>query len=450
MTEPTARSVALDALLLTAEEGRFMHAVLDGLLQKYAWMSPEDRALLTRLVHGTLEYQIQLDRVIGTYSTVKVRRMKPVVREVLRMSVYQLLYLDRIPARAVCFEAVELTKKRGFAGLSGFVNGVLRHIAGEREQILSSVSGSSDLSFRYSMPEWIVNLLLAGYGREKTVRILESFLTVHPVCIRLNGSRFASADEREKAVRELAQSVHVERSPYRNDILYLSGIDRLADLEIIRSGRAFVQDLSSALSVTAADPQPGNIVFDVCAAPGGKSIEAADLLAGTGHVTAMDLRADKVELIRENIRRSGMKNVEAAVRDAAVFDPALAEQADIVLADLPCSGLGVIGGKPDIRLHATEEGCRELAALQKTILDNVSAYVKHGGRLVYSTCTVNPAENGENRLYFLNRHPEFHPLPLRLLPQDTEGCGTQQEGWLQLLPGVHPCDGFFIAAFEKE
>lgn len=450
MTETDARSAVLDCLLLVSEKGKFLHTVLNAALSKYAWMSSQDRAFLSRLLHGTLEYQIQEDGILDQISSVRTDKMNPVIRNILRMSVYQILYLDRVPDSAVVNEAVNLTRKRGFTGLTGFVNGVLRKIGREKTVILKQISGSSDLSFRYSVPQWMVNIFLRETGREKTETILKTFLSVSPVCVRLGNSLLRDPQKTEEWLKKTEKEAKAVFSPYRKDILYLSGFDRLEDISLIRSGNAFVQDFGSVLAVTAADPKKEDIIFDVCAAPGGKSLEAADIMDGTGSVRAMDISEEKAGIIRENIEKSGLKNIRAEVRNAEIYDASLNSGADIVLADLPCSGLGVLGRKPDIKLHASEEGCRELALLQRRILDNVCRYVKKGGRLVYSTCTIDPAENEENREYFLKKHPEFTCSDLSGIFSFFSGEETLKQGYIQLLPGIHPCGGFFIAAFHKK
>ena len=452
MIKENARSVALDCLMLTVEEGQFSHAVLNGARAKYAWMTPEDRSFFTRLVHGTLEYLIQADRILNARSSVKVRKMKPAVRNILRMSVYQLLYLDRIPARAVISEAVNLTAARGLHGLKGFVNAVLRRGSAEREGIPKEIAESRDLSYRYSCPEWIPALLEKQYGRARTELALEAFLQPQPLWFRRNRT-MERRNENEAARPAASAGSGAENScPWCPDVIGLRDGGKLREPELLNSGAGWIQDLSSAIALRAAAPAPGMTVIDLCAAPGGKSMAAADLMEDSGIVRAFDLTEGKVELIRENAVRNGFSCIRAEQNDARIFREDLEGTADLVIADLPCSGLGVMGRKPDIRLNASPEGIASLAALQKEILRNAVRFVRPGGKLLYSTCTMTFAENDENRAWLFQNYPELSPVDLTgTLPELSEvpGAETLKEGWFQILPGALPCDGFFFSLYRK-
>ena len=440
MTKENARSVALDCLMLTVEEGQFSHAVLNGARAKYAWMTPEDRSFFTRLVHGTLEYMIQADRILDARSSVKVRKMKPAVRNILRMSVYQLLYLDRIPARAVINEAVNLTAARGLHGLKGFVNAVLRRISSEREMILKDIAESKDLTYKYSCPGWIVSLLVKQRLSE------EASAVPGPA----GSSENAGSSSADGSAETGARSDNA--CPWDPDIFELRDGGKLKDPELLTGGAGWIQDLSSAIAVRAAAPAPGMTVIDLCAAPGGKSMAAADLMGNTGLIRAFDLTEAKVELIRENASRNGFSCIQTDKNDARIFREDLEGTADLVIADLPCSGLGVIGRKPDIRRNASPEGIASLAALQREILSAAVRYVKPGGKLLFSTCTMTFAENDENRAWILASFPELTPVDLGAelpLLMEVPGAETLKEGYFQILPGALPCDGFFFSLFRK-
>ena len=441
------RELILGILLEITRDGEYAHIALRNTLSKYQYLEKRERAFITRVVEGTLEHMMEIDYIINQFSKVKVNKMKPVIRTILRSAVYQILYMDSVPNSAVCNEAVKLAVKKGFVNLKGFVNGVLRNIDRNVNDIQYPKQDNmvEYLSIKYSMPTWILEKWKKTYDWETIERILQGFLQEKGTIIRCNLNRISKEDLKKKLE---AEGVTVTQHPYLEYALEISGYDYLGDLESFEDGDFQVQDLSSMLVAEIAAPKEGDYVIDVCAAPGGKSLHIADKLHGTGHVEARDLTDYKVDLIWDNIERSQMKNVEAVRHDALVYDEDSEEKADIVIADLPCSGLGVIGKKADIKYKMTEETQRELAKLQKNILQIVHRYVKPGGTLVYSTCTINEEENMKNVRWFLQQNPEFESVSVEpVLCEELKK--SVKEGCLQLLPGIHESDGFFIAAFRK-
>lgn len=434
------RELALDVLYEILEKGGYSHVVLNQALSKYQYLEKQDRAFITRVTEGTLEYLIQIDYVLDRFSKVNTKKMKPLIRTLMRMSVYQLLYMDRIPDSAVCNEAVKLAEKRRFQGLKGFVNGVLRTISRQKEQM-----DFPDLSIKYSIPSWILSLWSQTYDQDVMETMLSYFLTEHPLTVRCNHNSRKKAD----IISSLeSQGVKVTESRLLDSVLYLEQIDYPESLEAFLKGWIQVQDLSSCLVGLAACPREGDRVLDVCGAPGGKSLHIADLLRGTGHVEVRDISSHKVNMIRENIARSGFTNISASQWDALEFDPSFDRQADIVIADLPCSGLGILGKKPDIKEKMTLDGLKALAELQRKILSVVYQYVKPGGILVYSTCTIDRKENEENVAWFLERYP-FQPVNIEGRLGEELKSDTMREGYIQLLPGIHPCDGFFLSVMQR-
>lgn len=441
------RELILGILLEITRDGEYAHIALRNTLSKYQYLEKRERAFITRVVEGTLEHMMEIDYIINQFSKIKVNKMKPVIRTILRSAVYQILYMDSVPNSAVCNEAVKLAAKKGFVNLKGFVNGVLRNIDRNVNDIQYPKQDNmvEYLSIKYSMPTWILEKWKKTYDWETIERILQGFLQEKGTIIRCNLNRISKEDLKKKLE---AEGVTVTQHPYLEYALEISGYDYLGDLESFEDGDFQVQDLSSMLVAEIAAPKEGDYVIDVCAAPGGKSLHIADKLHGTGHVEARDLTDYKVDLIWDNIERSQMKNVEAVRHDALVYDEDSKEKADIVIADLPCSGLGVIGKKADIKYKMTEETQRELAKLQKNILQIVHRYVKPGGTLVYSTCTINEEENMENVRWFLQQNPEFESVSVEpVLCEELKK--SVKEGCLQLLPGIHESDGLFIAAFRK-
>ncbi len=390
------RELIYAALLSITRDGAYSHIVLQDTLNKYQYLSKQERSFFTRECQGTLEHMLWIDSVIDRFSKVKGSKMKPQIRTILRSSVYELLYMDSVPASATCNEAVKLAKKKGFSSLGGFVNGVLRSI--EREKDAPSLpnpetSPMEYLSLNYSMPIWILNLWKDRYSREELEEMLSAFQTEAPTAIRVNTRQITPEQLKAQLEKEGAKVEEVANLP---EAFFLSDYDYLEALPSFRQGLFYVQDLSSMEVGRLINPAPEARCLDVCAAPGGKSIHLAQLLKETGFVEARDLTEKKVALIRENSKRCGLTNLEAKVADATVFYPEDEEAADVVLADVPCSGLGVLGKKPDIKYRITLEETKALARLQRQILDTVCRYVKPGGKLLYSTCTVNPMENEEN------------------------------------------------------
>ncbi len=427
------RELVLAILLSVTRDGEYSHIVISDVLGKYQYLTKKERAFVTRVAEGTLEHMIELDYIIDCFSKVKVKKMKPVIRCILRSSVYELCYMDAIPPSATCNEAVKLARKKGFASLTGFVNGVLRNIGRNLSAIRypdETAEPVRSLSVRYSMPEWIVELWMKEYGSAQTKEILAAFLKEAQLSIRANLTKTTPGKLKEILESEGLEVAPDDELPYA---FYISGIDYLQSLESFSDGLFYVQDISSMKVAETAEPRQGDYVIDVCAAPGGKSIQLAELLAGTGRVKACDLTEYKVGLIEENIRRCGLTNIEAVQRDATVFDEEDKEQADIVIADLPCSGLGVLRKKKDIRYRMTPAQAEELAALQKKMLQVVCRYVKPGGTLMYSTCTIHKAENEDNVNWFLEKQPEFTLVSME-----------------QILPTQGNCDGFFIAKLRKK
>lgn len=425
------RELILDILIQITRDGEYSHIALKNALDQYQYLEKQERAFIARVVNGTLERMIELDYIINQFSKVKVSKMKPVIRTILRSAVYQLKYMDSVPASAACNEAVKLAAKRGFGSLRGFVNGVLRNISRNLPDI--SYPSEEDMlysfSVRYSVPEWILGQWLAEYGKETVRAMAEEFLKEKPVTVRFHPDRI-SKEELMRKLKEEGVSVKEDAElPY---VLHLSGLDYLMKLESFQKGYFQVQDVSSMQVAQWAAPEEGSYIIDVCAAPGGKAIHLAEMLRGTGHVEARDLTEYKIGMIRENILRSGMTNIEAVQMDARLRDEASVGKADIVIADLPCSGLGVLGRKPDLKYKMTQDTQRELVKLQREILSVSAEYVKQGGKLIYSTCTIHKEENEDNAAWFARQFPEFH---------------LQRER--QTLPGRDSGDGFYIAMFLR-
>lgn len=454
------RNLILDILIEINENNGFTHIVLSDALRKYQYLTGQDRAFVSRVVRGTVERKITLDYIIDSYSSIRTAKMKPVIRNVLRMSVYQIVYMDGVKDYGACDEAVKIIIKRGFKNLRGFVNAVLRKISASKEAI--AYPDESDLirclSIRYSTPEWIVAKWLQIYGREAAEGMLVAQFAHRELTIRCNTARIT---REELSARLIAQGIKVRESEFLKEALVISEYDYLEKIKEFNEGLFFVQDISSMLVSHIAAPKDNSYVIDLCAAPGGKSMHMAELLNGTGCVEARDVSVAKVQLIKDNIARLELENVAATVMDATKRDEMSVGKADVVIADLPCSGLGIFSKKPDIKYHATPEGVVALSQLQKNILKTSADYVKPGGVLIYSTCTVTPEENEENIRWFLDNFPFRLDSIDDYIPEAFKS-DTTEKGYLQLLPGVFKNtengddeileghDGFFIARFLRK
>ena len=418
------RAIVLEILIQSENETTLTGMLIHDVLKRYAYLSARDRAFIKNLAEGTVERRITLDYIINSFSKVKTNKMKNVVREVLRMSTYQIYFMTRVPQSAVCNEAVKLIRKKHMNGLTGFVNGVLRSIASNRIDLATI----ENLSVKYSMPEWIVKRFESEFGTEKAEKILQASIGSRPVYIRTNVSRIKPS---ELKVMLEDEGVNVKSVEGREYAFEISGFDRLGSLQSFNDGLFSVQDLSSMSVGELASPQEGMYVIDMCAAPGGKTCHAAELMMGTGIVDSRDVSDKKTELIVENKERLALKNIKISVKDATVFDAESKEKADIVIADLPCSGLGVIGRKNDLKYRVKPEDIDELAALQKVILKNAVQYVKPGGKLVFSTCTITKEETTDQARYL------------------EEVLGLRRGEERKFLPDVNGSDGFYAIEMLK-
>ncbi len=474
MEKVNTREIVYDMLDAVIRQQRKAGDVASGALAVYAWMEKRDRAFMSRLFRGVLEYRQQLDQVIGAFSSVRLEKMKPAVRLLLEMGAYQILYMDHVPDSAACNETVKLAKKRAPRGLAGFVNGVLRQIARRKENIpvpSRETDPAGWLSYHCSLPLWLAQMWITERGFDTALQIGEAALKQQDICVRVRP--FSQQDEsgqqtdRTSLIRELKEAgMSVEPGRiFPEDALHIRGVDTLLQVPAFLDGRLTVQDESSMIPARIAGIGPADTVIDLCAAPGGKSAHAADLMyeacrdqfqqetdSGSypeGRVFARDISEAKTARIMENMKRLHLGNVEVQEADALVMREQDRESADVVLADLPCSGLGVLGKKPDIKLHMDPEQIRSLAALQREMLTVAASYVKPGGTLVYSTCTVSKAENEDNLSWFLEHFPFETDPAARFLPSNAEYL-QKEAGYIQVLPGECGADGFFAVRLKKK
>lgn len=446
------RERALKIINSVLEEGKLSHIVLKQQLDDMESCadSGQQKAFVTRLAMGTIEKKITLDYVINGFASTKIQKMKPFIRGLLRMSVYQLLFMDSVPDSAACNEAVKLAKAHRYGGLAPFVNGVLRNIARQKDSIAYPDSRKDHygaLSVRYSVPVWILKKWEASYGRKTLLAMLGSLERVaSKTCLRINTSRA----DREEVLRLLSadsDGKKPEQSSFAANVVTMES-GNVTKMTAFQKGYVQVQDVSSVLAGQISGVQEGAFCMDLCASPGGKTCHLADLLRGTGRVLAGDISQEKIGLIKENLKRCGFDNVCLRVWDAMEPDERYFGKADLVLADVPCSGLGVLRNKPDIRYRLKEEDIGELANMARKILTCAVKYLKQGGTLLFSTCTITREENEVNRRWLLENF-DLDPVDISgELSAELLAIGNNQEtareGYLQLMI-TDDYDGFFLS-----
>ena len=431
----TARDTALSALIACRRQNAWSDGALRELIRRDR-LDQRDAALAARLCYGVLQNRILLDHWIEGFLKGSLPQLQPVVLDILRLAVYQLRFMDKVPDSAAVNEAVNQTKRLANARAAGLVNGVLRNMLRNPDRL----SLPQELWIRYSHPEELVELLRGNVGEEKLERLLACHNSAPNACLQINTLR-TDAETVRKLLAE--EGIGSEPHPWLPGCLVLqSGSPERT--RAYRDGLYYVQDPAARLAVLAAGLEPGMKVLDCCAAPGGKSFAAALAMKDEGWITACDLHPHKIPLIEKGVERLGFGSIRALSRDAGEHFPEWDGAFDAVLADVPCSGLGVIRKKPDIRYKDLNQ-LQALPALQSRILDNQSAYVRPGGVLLYSTCTILRRENEDVIRAFLADHPEFSPESI-CAPPDCPVSGAA----VTLLPCLHGTDGFFIAKLRKQ
>jgi len=435
-----ARETALNVLITCRKEGGWSNGVLKDYISRDK-LDRREAALATRLCYGVLQNRLLLDHYLQQLLSGKLKDLHPAVRDILHMGLYQLYRMDKIPESAAVNESVTLAKKycRKVRSAPGLVNGVLRNAVRQQGQ-LKEPTGWQE---RYSHPQKLIDLLKSYVGSKRMEPMLRANNDIPPMVIQVNTLR---TTKEALCARLAEEGVTAADHSWMGNCLVLSGTGSLEQLGSFREGLFYVQDAAAKLSVLCAglSGETGN-VLDCCAAPGGKSFAAAIAMEGRGRIISCDVHEHKTALIQNGAKRLGFENITARHQDAAVFVPQWENAMDAVIADVPCSGYGIIRKKPDIR-YKDPDTMRDLPALQLAILENQSRYVKPGGILLYSTCTLVRGENEGVVERFLQNHPEFttEPLPLPApLPENTSGT-------LALVSGEYDTDGFFICRLRKK
>ncbi|MFX0562275.1 16S rRNA (cytosine(967)-C(5))-methyltransferase RsmB [Bacillus pumilus] len=446
MKKSNVREVALDALIKLEQNQAYSNLLLQSVM-KDKDLADQDKPLLTELVYGTLQNKLALDYMLAPFVK-KPQKVAPWVMQLLRMSLYQMVYLEKIPDRAAIHEAVELTKKRGHKGISSLVNGVLRSVQREGVPAFDDIKDPvKRLSIETSHPLWLVQEWVQSYGFEAAERMCRIHLVPPKQTLRVNRMKTGRAALQQEL---LDAGIETELGDLSEDALKLMK-GSIVSTPSFQEGYVTIQDESSMLVARALDPQPGETVLDACAAPGGKSTHIAERMNDEGQIVSLDLHEHKVKLIKQAAKRLNLTQIEAKALDARKAKDYYSEASfDRILIDAPCSGFGVIRRKPDMKYTKSPEDSARLAAIQQAILKEAAPLLKPGGTLVYSTCTMDPTENQQVIHAFLQEHQDFEPdlslnerLPEQVAP-------FVQNGSVQILPHYFGTDGFFICSMRKK
>lgn len=436
-----ARQAAFEALLKIQREGAYSNLVVDASLKENDHFDERDKAFFSNLVYGTLDRLILIDYNLSLYLNQPVRKLKPELHTILRLGTYQLLFLDKVPSSAAVNESVKLAKVNKSAFAASLVNAVLRRVADNGLKLPEGAENDPDyLAIKYSCPEWLISMWIDAYGFDNAIALAEKALEAAPVVVKVNTLKISVDDLIWKLAEE---GVIAEKSEKFPESLVLNNTGAVEELLAYQEGYFHAQDFASQICCKVVDAKPGETVFDLCSAPGGKAFTIAEGMQNTGCVRAFDVYQSRVDLIKSGAKRLGLDNVYTYLSDASIFNENYG-MADRVLCDVPCSGLGIIRRKPEIRFKKSAD-IDNLPELQYRILCNATKYLKGGGRLVYSTCTLNPKENDEVCDRFLAEHPDFEAV--KILPEMRRY--SENDKYLTLMPHVHSTDGFFVAAFQK-
>lgn len=416
------REDALKALYDIEFNGAYSNMAVKNVLSEKKDMSKQDKALFTALVYGVTDKKLTLDYYIRQFSKIRLKKISKYILLILRMGIYQLVFMDKIPQSAAVNESVKLAKRYGHSASAGFVNGVLRSVSGSKIEYPNEQN--EYLSVKYSFPLWLCNRWIEEFGFDFTESMMRAFEENKRITLRPNNLK-VTAEELIKMLSDEGIKAEISENAVVTD-----GFD-IEHSRLYREGYFTAQDTAAMMAAEVLAPESGEYVIDMCSAPGGKTTHIAEIMKNKGRISAFDIYEHKAEIIRKNAERLGISIIDVSVWDASVYDEKLKNTADRVLCDVPCSGLGIIGRKPDIKWNRDEES--DITSVQKKILENGAEYLKKGGALVYSTCTVEKSENEDITAAFLNTHKNFEKLYEKTFYPHTDGT-----------------DGFYICKMKKQ
>lgn len=441
------REIAMKILIDINEKDAYSNIVINRHLDKD--IDSRDESFIREVVYGVLENKLYIDYIISKASKIKLKKIHYNILEILRIGIYQIVFMDRIPDSAAVNESVKLAKKYGHRGTIGYVNGMLRSIIRDKDRFLNiDVKDKIDyISIKYSHPKFMVERWAKEYGIGFTEDLCKKNNEVPSLNIRVNTLKISREDLRERLSQK---GIKTKYGRYAYDCLIVENPQGIVDTHEFKEGLFTIQDESSMLVSQVMNPRDGSLVLDVCAAPGGKSTHMGQIMENKGMIISRDIFQHKIQLIEDNARRLGVDIIKAEIFDALNRDIDLIDKLDYCLLDAPCSGLGLIRRKPEIKWNRVEEDIKSLSDLQYRIIDNIKDYVKIGGILVYSTCTVEKEENILLIDRFIEENPGFKLIGIEDRFQNRDGLDTLEHGYIQLFPNIHDTDGFFIAKMRKE
>ena len=437
-----ARKIATEIVSQVFTNKAYSNIVL-GLELNNSNLSEVDKALVTEIVYGTIKYKYSIDKIIQNFTGKNFNKLENFVLNILRISIYQIKYLDKIPDFAVVNEAVNLTKKNVSVGASKLVNGVLRNYLRNLDKQYYNDNEIEKLAFHYSFPQWLIKHFISHYGIDNAENILKGLNERPAITLRVNSLK----GDYEEVFEALEKNKYDIMEGYvcPEAIRVVNGRSIEAN-PLFKDGYVTVQDESAMLVAPSMDIEEDMTVLDLCSAPGGKTTHISEIMNNTGKVLAFDIHKNKLSLILSNVQRLGIKNINCSTLDATIYTSELEDSGDRVLIDVPCSGLGIIRKKPEIKYTKTSKELKEIVKIQKEIMKNAAKYVKKDGVILYSTCTLNKEENENNIQWFLKNHPNFKLEPL--FYGNVDNVIYSEEGYATILPNKY-MDGFFIAKIRR-
>lgn len=438
-----AREVAVNTVMQVFENKAYSNIVLNNNLSQCN-LADKDKALATELVYGTIKYRYAIDKILKTFLEKKFDKTDKYILNLLRVCIYQLRYLDKIPEFAAVNEGVNLAKTNVSVGASKLVNGVLRsYLRNKNKDYYNKENINEKLAFSYSFPQWMVKLFIEQYGEVVGEKILDGLNKRPAVTVRVNSTK----GDFEQVFHELEKNEYnVEEGSICPEAIRIVRGKSVEENPLFKKGAITVQDESAMLVAPSMDLKEHMTILDLCSAPGGKTTHIGELMNNTGKVLAFDIYEHKLRLIEENTERLGLSNISLSILDATKYEESLSEKADSVLIDVPCSGLGIIRKKPEIKYNKNAKELQEIVKIQRKIMTNAAKYVKQQGVILYSTCTLNKEENEENIKWFINKNPEFTVEKVYFGKSDN--IIYHEEGFATILPNSY-MDGFFVAKIRR-